>query len=334
MSSETFIELSRNTSNRTWWVKFNKTTGKILSVSAKRLITANDTEEVVNTTNTVCKDIMHGRANINQYAMHWDESESIWDIDQKSNVLEIKSKSNKLLPIQNDVVPVNSDMYIRLFKNEKILDIKINLANIRKTLNLGEIAYIKSAEENLLDIFITKKNDPDYLIATIKIDSNELFLDGRLTLELGRDTTDAIDDWSNISFYTKPVFNTYGIEIQENVILSNDLLDKKTLYQLSSSAKNAHINIYTVNGKLKISSKIEDNMLYYFEGKSKLVLHISDSEVDRYHTSLTLDTKKLIRNTIELDLPENWPDQPLFTYRNRYINLSYHGEQDVEYDEH
>lgn len=330
MSSETFIELPRKTSDRRWWIKFDKSAGRIISISAKRLLALSENEEVVNTKNTICKEIIHGRKNINNYSMHWDESINSWDIDVKSNVLEIKTKTNKLVPIRNSATPINSDVYIRLYKSEKIIDVKLNLSNIRRTLNLGEIAFIKSADQNLLDIFITKKNDPDYLISTIKIDPDEIFKDGRVTLSLAGSSFTDIIDWENISLYTKPVFDVYGLEIQDNLIVSSELLDKKTLYQVSTTGNNAaHINMYVVNDMLKISSTIEEHMLYCFEGKSKIVFHVSDSEVDNYVTTLTLDTKKLINNTIEVELPKQWPDQPLFTYRNKYVSVNYHGEHNV-----
>ncbi len=84
--------------------------------------------------------------------------------------------------------------------------------------------------------------------------------------------------------------------------------------------------MYVLNNKLIIDSLVDDNNKYYFDNKNTLQMHVSDRHIDNYVTTLTVSTEKLLNNKIEIDLPNNWPKHPIFTFKNTELTVNYYGE--------
>ena len=86
--------------------------------------------------------------------------------------------------------------------------------------------------------------------------------------------------------------------------------------QYTNIGETAHINMYTLNDKLIIKSDVSADTMYYFDSKPKLELHVSNEEIDNYVNTLTFNTARLLNNKIEIDLPDNWPANPIITFKN------------------
>lgn len=74
-----------------------------------------------------------------------------------------------------------------------------------------------------MDIYITKKNDPDYLIDSISVNPLELFQTGKQVTDLNEEITSQVD-WSEISLYTKPVFKKISVGTRSNTCKESRLL--------------------------------------------------------------------------------------------------------------
>jgi len=313
-----------------WWVKSKKENGRIISVSP-RVIKATTPDDIVSvTTNSVCQELIAGSKNVSKYAMHWDESIQSWDIDVKSTTLVLQSRGTQLNAIKQGQEPSTCDMYIKITRDLNQIHVTINFANIRMALNLGQINTIKNADQNLLNLYICKKNDPDYLIGIVTVDPVELLTESSSTFDVPLEIMKHINSWDDVSVYTKPVFKTYGIEFTD--VPHESSLDNERLYQSANVSEISHINMYILNDMLIIDSKISKDMLYYFENKKRLELHISDTYVDNYVTTLTVSTNKLLNNEIKLDLPVNWPANPVFTFKNTKLTVNYYGENNEQHD--
>ena len=80
-----------------------------------------------------------------------------------STTLIIESKHNKLIPFDKNIDPSTAEIFVKVFydANKIVVEIVDLLNKYKKSNNLYA---------DLLDIYITKKGDPDYLINTIEID--------------------------------------------------------------------------------------------------------------------------------------------------------------------
>ena len=65
MSNATTTATSQN---KKWYIRFNKNSGKILSVGPRLFVTTNENEEVTASENDVCRQIIAGKKNLNKYA--------------------------------------------------------------------------------------------------------------------------------------------------------------------------------------------------------------------------------------------------------------------------
>lgn len=314
---------------KTWWVKFDKFNGRIITVTQRQIKEFQDSEEVAQIDNTLCRDILKGRVNKNNYAIFWDYKTEEWKMDVKSTTLVLKPRDNKLLPIQLDRSPEYSDLYLRVFKKENIIMISVDLKNIAETMNLADINFISNDDSNLLDIYLTRKNDPDYLIDIIPVSAEQLIKNTRMIVELSEKTAKLID-WENTSIYTKPVFKNYAMEYVSGNVESTVDKSSKTLKQAQPTTEGSDINIYIDNDKLCFNSALSENQLYYFGSKPKFNLTVSDGEIDRFVGVLELSTIKLCSNqTYTIKKPSNWPQNPVLAYKNKHVTISYTGEKNV-----
>lgn len=303
-----------------WNIRFNPESGRIYAISPQSFDKVNKNEQVVSVENDVCKELVSGKKNLRKYSMHWDIINNQWDIDVKSSTLVLEIKGNKLNQFTENLHPAETDVYVKIIRTENILKIAINLLTIRRSLNLGQINFIKNQSPDILDLYICRKNNPDYLIGIIKIDAVELFNEHMLYIDIPKQITDHINSWDDVSIFTKPVFKSYGIEFTD--VSASASADNK-LHQFSNASLEAHINMYILNDNLIIDSKINDDMMHYFYNKRYLNLHVSDKHIDNYVTTLTVSVARLLNNKVKLDLPANWPADPLITFADTRLAVNY-----------
>ena len=203
MDTETLTKPQQNV-DRTYFIVFDND-GNIRKINSTPVNNINEELIQVETKNPVCKKLIQGKASLKKYGMIWDIVKEQWDIGLRSTTLVIESKHNKLLPFVQDLDPTTTELFVNIFYNTNEVLVEINRDLIKGLKNLSDITEISTNETKLLDIYITKKGDPDYLINTIEIDPLPLFARGKQVINLNSAITDKLD-WQDISLYTKSVF--------------------------------------------------------------------------------------------------------------------------------
>ena len=197
---------------RKYHIVFEKDSGKIKSISNTPKEVTDENLLQTESWNPVCKRIIKGKASLKRYGMIWDLVNEVWDIDFRSTTLVIEAKHNKLIPFEFDADPTATEMYAKIFYEDAKILVEANKKNIRGLKNLSDITEIATSENKLLDIYVTRKNDPDYLISSIEVDPLTLFRTGKQVLDLPVAINQSAD-WNNISLYAKTVFNLSLIHI-------------------------------------------------------------------------------------------------------------------------
>jgi len=329
MNSKTITD-TQIKNNIPYWVKFSKQNGKIKGISSSPIQDFDDSERVIESINPVCRDLLKGKANRRNYAVLWDPVKNIWEVDVKSSTLVIKPLSDRLAPVTTEKNPFSTDIHITISKLSGAVKLTANLKQIAKHLNLSSIQQIVSDDTGLIDLYFTRKNDPDYLIQVLSVNAEELIVNRETITYIDIKFLDTID-WTDVSLYTKPIFKMYSMEfLESNVeIKSTQLHGQISRATYKNNTNDTDINIYVVNDKVMIKSNLTHQQLYYFKGKKTFPIYISDNEIDNYITTLKLNTLDLCHNTItELDKPWYWPDEPFITYKHPKLRINYHnGEQ-------
>jgi hypothetical protein len=332
MNNETITEPLPSKTARTWWVKFQKQNGKLISVTPRKVNSSilEDTELLAEVDNPVCRDIIKGRKSKKDFAVLWDFKKECWSLDVKSTTLKLKPNDNKLTPISESIPKDICDLHVTLYKKDRTVLIYANLNNIIESMNLADISFISESESKLLDLYITKKNDPDYLVHIVNVNAQQLIKYERTMVTLPSEISKIID-WDNISIYTKPVFKNYGLEIRRGAGKESQIdTDKYCLYSANYQESESDINIYVLNDKLVFHSNLNENHLQYFGGKTKFNILVCDQEIDRFVGNIELDVVALCGDRdYKIDLPQDWPQNALIVHRNKKVRLSYTGERNV-----
>lgn len=310
---------------RKYYIVFDKHSGKIKTISnSPNAIKDPENLMEAESWNPVCKRIIKGQASLKRYGMIWDLVNETWDIDFRSTTLIIEAKHNKLIPFNFGMDPTATEIFAKVFYEDGKILIEANKQNIRGLKNLSDITEIASSENKLLDIYITRKNDPDYLISSINVDPLTLFKHGKQIVDLPLAVNESAD-WANISLYAKTVFNNYGWSLAKSIVHTQDFLGTNRVLQ-SNVEEKSNININVVNNIAYIDSDIKDSELYYFKGKKELKFVVCNHSIDHLVGAFEVPVAEILQNKSQVNLSFKWPEDPLIVFKNNYVTVSTNGE--------
>lgn len=326
MNNSTTIDIP--TSNSLYWVKFLKQNGKIKSISARNISDFTDDESILETDNPICGELIQNKLNKRMFAVLWDPFENKWKIDKKSDTLIIKPLHNKLEQLDPTRSPDSSDIHVCISKVNGEIKVSANLEQIAKNLHLSRIQHLVNDTEGLIDLYLTKKNDPDYLLQVISINPEELIIKGSTLVKVDKRVLE-LTDWDNVSIYTKPFFKYYSLEFIETTVTIN--AEDKSIGQLTKAkssqnfTRDCEINISILNKEIEILSSLTKQQLYMFKGNKKFNIYVCDREIDNYIATIQLDAADLcMKKSIKFDKPIAWPNKPLLTYKNPKLRINHY----------
>ena len=320
MDTETLTKPQQNV-DRTYFIVFDND-GNIRKINSTPMAELNDnTLTQIQSTNPICKKLIKGEASVKKYGIIWDLVNEKWNISKRSTKLILEAEDNKLIPFSTDTNKKNTEIFVSVFYNDNTAVVYANANRIKSIKNLSDIKEITTKETEILDIYITKKNDPDYLITVLKLNPLELFRNGSQVIDLNNEITKHVD-WQNISMYGKTVFNNYGWNLLDSQY-SAPSLSTNTILQSSNTTERNSININVVDNMLHIKSQLTTDQDYYFEGYRNLKILVCDSSPDKLVGSIEVPVDILLdKKTYNTKIKFKWPKKPLLLYKNNYITIS------------
>ena len=320
MDTETLTKPQQNV-DRTYFIVFDND-GNIRKINSTPMAELNDnTLTQIQSTDSICKKLIKGEASVKKYGIIWDLVNEQWNISKRSTKLILEAEDNKLIPFSTDTNKKNTEIFVSVFYNDNTAVVYANANRIKSIKNLSDIKEITTKETEILDIYITKKNDPDYLITVLKLNPLELFRNGSQVIDLNNEITKHVD-WQNISMYGKTVFNNYGWNLLDSQY-SAPSLSTNTILQSSNTTERNSININVVDNMLHIKSQLTTDQDYYFEGYRNLKILVCDSSPDKLVGSIEVPVDILLdKKTYNTKIKFKWPKKPLLLYKNNYITIS------------
>jgi hypothetical protein len=319
MDTETLTKPQQNV-DRTYFIVFDND-GNIRKINSTPMAELNDnTLTQIQSTDSICKKLIKGEASVKKYGIIWDLVNEQWNISKRSTKLILEAEDNKLIPFSTDTNKKNTEIFVSVFYNDNTAVVYANANRIKSIKNLSDIKEITTKETEILDIYITKKNDPDYLITVLKLNPLELFRNGSQVIDLNNEITKHVD-WQNISMYGKTVFNNYGWNLLDSQY-SAPSLSTNTILQSSNTTERNSININVVDNMLHIKSQLTTDQDYYFEGYRNLKILVCDSSPDKLVGSIEVPVDILLdKKTYNTKIKFKWPKKPLLLYKNNYITI-------------
>lgn len=310
-----------------FYVKFDINSGKILQM-ARTPIEQPPVDHIVVTVtdNEIVGEVMAGRMGVRKIGPLFDIESNTWDIGKKSTVLHIRELSTRLLQVRQDKNPANCDIVVNVFKEDKTISVTANIGIIKKNMNLADVNEIaKHDDTGLLNLYFTRKGDPDFLIASISVDPAILLRSKSLKYRLPEEIT-RYADLDNISIFTRPVFHHYGLIVQEKLIKTDLHLNKNQILQKCGRRDDSHITFVRQGKYLRISSFMNKGTEKLFN-KPYYSFLVCEKNIDIPVGMFTIETAELFSSdSLDIPLDFEWPKEPLIVYRGKEIVASYLGD--------
>jgi len=323
--TETILENSDLKPN--WWIKFNSETGRIIRITPRELADSHDAViKVISTENELCSEVLGGKLSLKNCGMIWDIENEEWSIEKRTSNLVLRNLSSQLFQIRG-TDPIKSDISLNIYKDTNILEVKVNLSNIKQTMNLMDIETVSRTEDAVLNLYFTRLNDPDYLIAIAEIDPMLLFKKRSVLIHL--DEVARYADWNNISIFTRPIFRKYSLEISDTRVTTAYTLGKSNIFQTveKTNKSPAHLYMLPYGKSIKIVSEVLEDQDYIFESKKTLQFLVFNSNIDELVGGFAVNIDEFkINNTLTVDIPFRMPRDPLILYKNKYLSVNYLGD--------
>lgn len=189
---------------------------------------------------------------------------SSWFVNPHSNENQCSLTQNQfdLLPMGNNNIEsiprenishkVTSAIFITVFTKSKIIQVSIPA-------NKNSVLLDRYTNTDMV-LYLTKRNDPSYVVAEFTIPVNQLFSTGNIQLSFKSDLND-------YSVYTKKLFRFYQLKVTKSLfgkVINNGRINKLVMY---TTVKSNHDVIYGI----LVNHNINTN---------ELSIQLIDSETD------------------------------------------------------
>ena len=328
MHSEQHLEyLTKN--KPTWWVKFNTVNGIILKVSARAIKKPDEYQEgigITSTSNDLIGQIIKRTLPKKWVRMVYDIVNEDWGPATETDTQQMQDRGIKIVEVTGKN-PNSNDIYINVFKDENRVDIKANILHIQRSLNIGEINNISISDSSLVNFFICAKHNPDRLLHVIDVDPIALIKQKQLSFTIEQDI-----DWDNVSFFTRKMFTSYGIEYYDiSRTLDVSFVQDRLLQTVSNNDVEPHLSIVKTPTGVRILNKITRDTSYTTASINNLTFLVCDGHIDRPVGAFGIPGETL-REVKDVDIKTNfkWPDTPLIVYKSNTLSTNYLGETDAQ----
>lgn len=171
-----------------YFVYYNSSTGEILAVTSEVL---DNYENKLTVTYDEVVDFLNGKKRFLDYA-----------------VIVTLNSANPTIVFKHDNYEVKTNLFVNIELSNTDADLVVTWDNINAQWIFNFDNSIEANPLSVLNFFIVKENDFNFLIRTIKISMKDLLL-GSVCIPF---ETEYERNISNISMITKMAFNTYGLK--------------------------------------------------------------------------------------------------------------------------
>lgn len=307
-------ELGSKVKKRHWFISFNKHTGNIVSVS-KHMYKPNSNIVSVKSTDERCLLFIKGLLNKKKYSMIWDVISSDWILDKKSTKIDLY-KEVSIFPLTDNTE--KESLHYTFYKDRPIVDVSVDHEKIKSYFNISDINIIHS-ESNVLNLYITNKNDPDYLLGVIEIPSTVITSEGNVTISYDKSMLSLIN-WNTISVYAKPVFEDIRYCVKERFEEKEKVDFSNKVINVSNRQKKADINIKYIDNSLEVESWIQS--VNQLDGRQHIDIVVCDKNVDNFVGSISFNIEDLKKQKHTYNLNFVWPETPVLLYKVKDLSIN------------
>ena len=210
--------------NHKLWVYSNKYTGAVLEFRHKPSETY-DTENIRETLHQTedVKGYLEEDVNYNKLQVHYNPDIRDYDIKLKDNKINIRVDEQSLFQVPEfEWDNTYGDINVIIDKDNDVLYFKVGQQIYDELLNLELSNQVNiTTNQNVLEFWITKKNQPHILLDTLKLNTKQFLADGQYTFDISDIKTHV--NYNELSIFTQRLFSDYKMfyKNQFSAILEN-----------------------------------------------------------------------------------------------------------------
>lgn len=188
-----------------YYIYFDEWSGEILLVSTDKL---ERSDPFLKTQDLLARHFITGESNHKNYYVFVDY-DGTPELVKRSHVFKLSQAENDLFIIPRN--QKNWDIEVKIERQTNLLTVQINTRAIAHMLRFVKRASLKVEGERNLNLYVIKRNQPDWLIDTIEIDAAELIKHGVVTYDV-RSILDDVD-YDDIDLLTRRNFREYTLKV-------------------------------------------------------------------------------------------------------------------------
>tara|TARA_B110001454_G_scaffold32317_1_gene31590 strand:- start:558 stop:1547 length:990 start_codon:yes stop_codon:yes gene_type:complete len=265
--------------------------------------------------------------NISEYMIAFDKDTGIIQPVRKNEIIKLLKPEFKLFEIKKvDNIIERADIAITIYRDYSVLTLALNPAIISRSSMPLLMNQLQFEEGSALNLFITKKNNPNAMLKSIYVDLNDFLSESKNIKTLEYYISDILQNISvdEISIYTRRIFEHYAWQIKDKFITThkNKGISKRLLGVLES--ENYHL-VITVEASNVFSVRLINDIDSEKYPKSEFIAFLREAK-NLYSMSsyVNVELTKLKKN-IPINIKTNSfiDEVKALSWRNKNLNIKF-----------
>lgn len=296
MSTEKISKTTRQQKNSKFFVYYEEWTGEVLSVQSSQ--DHNSMHAYIETSNQCAIDIIRNTQPRSDFIVDIGEDDIV-TIMKRTDYAVIKNTRDMVIEIPKKVTK-HWDIRTTIYVKDKKMVVDLNSSSVKKIAAYNIKRQVVVGDNPDFTFYIVKKNDPDFIIDTVKVDANELIKRGSVTCDISAiELYCSIED---ITIYTFKVLNNYYFTLNHTPLDHNtvnlDYTKKLTSITKHHTGDNGHIRLVQKGKEIICERMVPSNELLdaglLFKNLTLFV--VKSGSMDHYLGTLTINNSELQRD--------------------------------------
>lgn len=314
MTSAAITPTTRQKSKPEYYIYYDEWSGEIISVGHSLVDDTPDILYIISNDDSASK-ILNGSVNDRDYRVALNDDDE-YVLMEKDSTLRLRKREEELFEIPNYKLEI-WDIRIKIYAVNDIMTVEINQNSLRRLASYKMRHDIIVGSSEKLNIYVTKQNQPDFLISTLRLDPKKLLTSGMLVFDISN-----LKQYANhekMGLLTRRQFKNYYFEVLNEKFISSTL--QKTTYPNSRMNKaikttESHLDIVQFKNEIIITNKITEDQfddigLY----QPTIPIYIIGDTPDQFYTKYDINLAQL-----RLGYIERFP----FDYDLNDVDIVYH----------
>jgi len=265
--------------------------------------------------------------NTSEYIVIFDKDTNTVHPVKKNEVIKLLKPESKLFEIKKiDNIIENTDIAITIYKDNSTLTVSLNSAIINKTSMPLLMSQLQFEKGSALNLFITKKNNPNVMFKSIHVDLNDFLSESKNIKTLKYDISDILPNASvdEISIYTRRIFEHYAWQVKDKFISTHNAegISRLSLDELES--ENYHL-VIVAEAPNVISVQLMNDIDYEKYPKSEFIAFLKEAKnLYSMSSSVNVELTKLKKNIpIKIKTNSFIDTAKDITWSNKNLNIKF-----------